>query len=494
LVRKLQRRYLIPAALALALGVLPRASAPGVLAAPLSPATEEAISHVLNRLAFGARAGDAETVRRLGIEAWIERQLHPDRIEDEPLQAKLARLTTIGLPSATIAQEYVAPARQERRRRQSANAADTNAMTAEAAGTRQPMTETIRRARQVFSDLAEAKILRAVYSERQLEEVLVDFWFNHFNVFARKGQTEIYIGEFEREAIRPHVLGTFRDLLGATAKSPAMLVYLDNWLSVDPKTTAVREQTAATPGQGRARGLNENYARELLELHTLGVDGGYTQQDVIDVARAFTGWTIGRPRDGGFRFAAARHDRGEKHVLGHIIRAGGGIDDGERVLDIIANHPATARHVAYKLAQRFISDDPSPAVVDRAAARFRETKGDLREVVRAIVTSPDFFAPQSLRAKVKTPFELVVSALRATGADVSSAAAVARALTSMGMPLYLCQPPTGYAETAEAWVSSGSLVNRINFAVELTSNRLRGVRVTAPRTAVDIGAAAFQRQ
>jgi uncharacterized protein (DUF1800 family) len=489
-VRKLQRRYLIP--LALVFAAVPWAPA---LTAPAVSDTEEAIRHVLNRLAFGARAADVDTVKRLGLATWIDRQLHPERIGHAAMQARLARLTTIDLPSETIAKEYVAPARQERRRRQQESSANGSAMPGVSPGMRQPPTETMRRARQVFSDLAEAKILRAVYSERQLEEVLVDFWFNHFNVFARKGQVEIYIAEFEREAIRPHVFGKFRDLLAATAKSPAMLFYLDNWLSVDPKAATARGMKgAAVAGQGRMRGLNENYARELLELHTLGVDGGYTQNDVMEVARAFTGWTIGRPQNPGFRFAGAMHDRGEKRVLGQVIAAGGGIDDGERVLDIVANHRATARHVAYKLAQRFISDEPPQAVVDRAAARFQATNGDLREVVRTIVTSPEFFAPQSYRAKVKTPFEFVISALRVTDAEVSSGVAIARALTMMGMPLYLCQPPTGYAETADAWVSSGSLVNRINFAVELSNNGLRGVRVSALRTAVDIGAAEFQRQ
>jgi len=278
-----------------------------------------------------------------------------------------------------------------------------------------------------------------------------------------------------------------------------MLFYLDNWLSADPEASPARRGAAAAmrpraqrpnqralqpqrpqrpqPAQGRMRGLNENYGRELLELHTLGVDGGYTQQDVVNVARAFTGWTIGPPGQPGFRFAAALHDRGEKRVLGQVIPAGGGIEDGERVLDILASHPATARHIAFKLAQRLVSDTPPQALVDRAAERYRATRGNLREVVRAIVTSPEFFAPDAYRAKVKTPFEFVVSALRATGAEVSSAMPVVRALQTLGMPLYLCQPPTGYDETSEAWVSSGALVNRMNFALELAGNKMRGVRL-----------------
>jgi uncharacterized protein (DUF1800 family) len=321
--------------------------------------------------------------------------------------------------------------------------------------------------------------------------VLVDFWFNHFNVFARKGRTGIYIGEYERDAIRPHVFGHFRDLLGATAKSPAMLFYLDNWLSADPHAAERMSpllrggrfgrrapQAPAAQNQNRpARGLNENYARELLELHTLGVDGGYTQQDIVEVARAFTGWTIGRPGDQGFRFAAAIHDRGAKKILGETIKSGGGIEDGERVLDLLARHPSTATHIARKLAERFVSDTPPQVLVDRAAAAFRKTDGDLREVVRVIVTSPEFFAPDSYRAKVKTPFEFVVSALRATDADLQVAAPIVRALAGLGMPLYLCQPPTGYDDTAATWVSSGALVNRLNFAVSMAGGQLRGVRL-----------------
>jgi uncharacterized protein (DUF1800 family) len=445
-----------------------------VSAAPSIPNDERAITHALNRLAFGATAGDVERVKRIGLATWIEQQLRPERVPSTTLDAKLAGLTTLDLDPGTIARDYLRPAREERRRRQLANADGMAGQTDMAA----PPAESMRRARQVFTDLAEAKVLRAVYSERQLEEVLTDFWFNHFNVFARKGQTEIYVGAYERDVIRPRVLGRFRDLLGATATSPAMLVYLDNWMS------------------GRKGMVNENYARELLELHTLGVDGGYTQADIVAVARAFTGWTIRGPQNPGFRFAVAMHDRGEKVVLGHTLRAGGGIEDGERVLDIVAAHPSTARQIAFKLAQRFVSDAPPHALVERAAARFRETAGDLREVVRTIVTSPEFFAPQAYRAKVKTPFEFVASALRATGANVNSGLAIVRALADMGMPPYLCQPPTGYDDTAEAWVSSGSLVSRINFALDLSNNRLRGVHLPADRgrSAIDIGAAEFQRQ
>src|SRR6185369_14837321 len=311
-----------------------------------------------------------------------------------------------------------------------------------------------RQERAIVLELSQQKILRAVYSERQLEEVMTDFWFNHFNVFANKGATQQYLTEYERDTIRPRVLGKFRDLLGATAKSPAMLFYLDNWQSADPEAEARRQQArprarALFPrapvmpenAVRQKRGLNENYGRELMELHTLGVDGGYTQQDVINVARAFTGWTIEQPRQGGgFRFEPRLHDMGEKIVLGHRIRGGGGQSDGEEVLDILAKHPATARFIATKLVRRFVADTPPQDLVDRAAERFVDSGGDIREVVRVILTSREFLAPEAYRAKVKTPFEFVVSAIRATGSDVRGAEALVGSVRQLGMPLYLCQP------------------------------------------------------
>ena len=476
------------------------------------PNDERAIVHALNRLGFGGRPGDVDRLRQMGLGAWIDQQLRPERIDTSALDSRLARLSTLSREPEDLAQDFIA-VRQERRQRQlqagrapgppmdpAADAMDGRPVT----GQRPPlMSDAAQSTRRVFAELAEAKILRAVYSDRQLEEVLVDFWFNHFNVFARKGQTEIYIGEYEREAIRPHIFGSFRELLGATAKSPAMLVYLDNWMSADPNAASrmgnLRRPNAGANRRGQARlggqrpnapqmpnpnnanrmprGLNENYARELLELHTLGVDGGYTQEDVVEVARAFTGWTVGRPVDPGFRFAAPMHDRGAKKVLGQTIAAGGEIEDGEKVLDLLAAHPATARHISFKLAQRFVSDAPPDDLVDRAAQTFTRTKGNLREVVRTIVTSPEFFAPAAFRAKVKTPFEFVVSALRATSADVRQATATVRALAGLGMPLYLCQPPTGYDETAETWVSSGALVNRMNFALAVSGGQMRGIVV-----------------
>ena len=494
------------------------AAGAGAPALQAAPADDAAIVHALNRLTYGPRPGDVERVKAMGLQKWIEAQLAPSRIDDGALTAKLRHLETLTLDSETIQRDYAGPAMAERRKR-AAEGADRNTRAAEGAGQttrategtegsdqnanrmmRDPMNNVQRKARQVISDIEEAKLLRAVYSERQLEEVLVDFWFNHFNVFAGKGATRNYVSEYEREAIRPYVLGQFRDMLGATAKSPAMLFYLDNWLSsaqgAQRAPRALRAPRAQTAQGRRSSGINENYARELLELHTLGVDGGYTQQDIVNVAKAFTGWTI-QPRQGsGFMFVAARHERGEKVVLGQTIKAGG-VDEGERVLDIVAAHPATARHIAKKLAMRFVSDNPPAALVDRAAAKFTATRGDLREVLKVILASPEFASADAYRAKVKTPLEFVASALRATGAEVRTALPLARTLRDMGMPLYFCQPPTGYDETATTWVSAGALVARMNFAVDLSKNAVRGVRVPLSEEqtlAMKIGAPEFQRQ
>ena len=436
------------------------AAAPVVSTAPALPSDDAAITHALARLTFGARPGDVERVRAIGLATWIDRQLHPERIDDAAAERRL-------------------PAAPER----PASFDDRRAA--------------MRYTRESVQHLQAARIVRATYSERQLEELLTDFWFNHFNVFARKGRTGLFIAEYERDAIRPHLLGRFRDLLGATAKSPAMLMYLDNWQSVDPEGAArvaavarVRPQAPAPEAQPpqppRRGGLNENYARELLELHTLGVDGGYTQDDVVAVARAFTGWTIGRPNrpDGGrFRFARPLHDRGEKVVLGRRLPGGRGIEDGEDVLDLLARHPSTARHIATKLARRFVSDTPPEALVARAATRFRDTDGDLREVIRLIITSEEFFSAEARGAKIKTPLEFVVSALRATGRDLRQPRAAARAVQELGMPLYLCSPPTGYADTADAWISPGALIARMSVA-----------RTIAPGRAEEIGGPDFQKR
>ncbi|MBV8866438.1 MAG: DUF1800 domain-containing protein [Acidobacteriaceae bacterium] len=325
----------------------------------------------------------------------------------------------------------------------------------------------------VASDLSEGKLLRAVYSNHQLTELLDDFWFNHFNIFLNKGGDRYMVPTYEREAIRPHIFGTFYELLVATAKSPAMLFYLDNWQSVSPEAAAHNPKT-----RKMERGLNENYGRELLELHTMGVDGGYTQKDVIEVARCFTGWTIAAPRKGGgFEYNDKVHDKGEKVVLGHVIRAGGGMNDGLEVLDILAHHPSTARFISLKLAQRFVADNPPPSLVNRMAKNFLKTGGDLRQLSQTMLTSPEFWSAGAYNAKVKTPFEMVASALRATNADVSSAYLLANELQKLGEPLYRKLEPTGYASANSEWVSSAALLERMNFALALANNRVPGVKV-----------------
>jgi len=446
------RRSLVVAS---ALAVLVVASPRGAEAPPADP---DIVTHVLNRLAFGPRADDLGRVASVGLEGWIDQQLHPERIDDNAVTARLMPLAT------------------------PPNGSDPK--------------ELRRFARQQVIVLGANKIVRAAYSERQLQEVLVDFWFNHFNVYAGKGRTSEYLAAYEEGVIRPHVLGRFRELLEATAKSPAMLVYLDNWRSAAPGSDRGSGFGRRAANPKRPRGINENYGRELLELHTLGVDGGYTQQDVVAVARAFTGWTI--DRTGQFRFAAPLHDRGDVVVLGHHIGAGG-IEQGERVLDILARHPSTARHIAFALAQQLVADHPPPALVDRAAERFTATDGDLREVVRTIVTAPEFLAGAVHAAKFKTPLEFVVSALRTTGAEVHDARPLVRALQELGEPPFMCVPPTGYRNTAETWVSAGQLVNRMNLATRLATGGLptvelpQGIR-DADTLASRLGAPAFQRR
>ncbi len=488
-------------------------------AVPASP-DDKTIVHVLNRLGFGPAPGDIERVRRMGLDKYIDQQLHPERIPDTEMTTRLRGFETLGKSSRDLAENYFLPAKAERRRAQRQAAADPSmrpgddpaATDKDKRAMRTPgQVEAMQAERRVLGELAQQKMLRAIYSNRQLEEAMVDFWFNHFNVFAGKGQTRVYLTEYERDAIRPHVFGKFRKLLGATAESPAMLFYLDNWQSSAPAGARTDEQLRlnaglmrqrpgrnggtgdamkdGTPaGRGlpgsvqnrRPRGLNENYARELMELHTLGVDSGYTQKDVQEIARAFTGWTIASPQQsGGFRYEPRMHDDGEKIVLGRRIKAGGGQKDGEQVLDILAAHPATSRFIATKLTRRFVADEPPAPLVERAAARFRQTGGDIRETVRAIVTSPEFFAGAAYRAKVKSPFEFVTSAVRATKMEAASTLPLVQAMRELGMPLYQCQPPTGYADRADAWVNTGALLNRMNFAVSLTDGRMRGMRSLA---------------
>ncbi len=353
----------------------------------------------------------------------------------------------------------------------------------------------------VVEELSQAKLLRAIYSDRQLEEVMTDFWFNHFNVFIGKGPERLLLTNYEQDVIRPRALGKFEDLLVATAKSPAMLFYLDNWLSVGPdslQAMGAPQRPVRYGPYGRPRiyrgpnpnakrkqnsGLNENYGRELLELHTLSVNGGYSQRDVTEVAKVFTGWTVDKPFEGmSFRYDPRMHEPGPKFVLGHRIKPKGE-GEGREVLHMLATSPQTAHFISLKLAQRFVSDDPPPALVDRMAKTFEKKKGDIREVLSTLFHSPEFWADATYRSKVKTPLEFVASAVRATGASVDEALPLVRQLNNMGMPLYGAQPPTGYSMKAETWVSSSSLLNRMNFALALTAGKVRGVKVDAVQLA-----------
>ncbi len=459
---------------------------------------DEAIIHTLNRLGYGPRPGDVERVRAMGLEKYVEGQLNPAMIDDAASQDRLKRYTTLAKTSAELLQEFpqankaakalgMTPEqyRDMMEKRQAANGQPSGQGGPPPGG---PMQGPQR----IVAELSLAKLSRAIHSERQLEEQLTDFWFNHFNVFAQKGQDRYLLTNYENKTIRPRVLGNFRELLQATAEDPAMLFYLDNFQSVDPKAAernraqfrrvAERMNPEMTPEQAQQlarqkRGLNENYARELMELHTLGVDGGYTQQDVQEVARAFTGWGIRAPRQTPeFLFTVRVHDPEPKTVLGHKITVGGK-RDGEEVLDILVQNPNTAKFISTKLARRFVSDNPPPALVEKMAAAFQKTEGDIRQVMRTMIWSPEFWSREAYRSKIKKPFELVASAVRATGADTDLPLPLVQWTDRIGEPLYRCQPPTGYSDKAEAWVNTGALLNRMNFAVALTGNRLRGVRV-----------------
>jgi uncharacterized protein (DUF1800 family) len=583
---------------------------------------EQRILHVLNRLGFGARPGDVERVRKIGIERYIEQQLAPEKIEDSAAEAKLRGLSSYWMTTAELYQKYPQPGRLlralERQGRLPADLAEARATRTKGANeaskpdtaagakpdaegalsndaaamkageTGAARTEARKDYRQaiqeyyrennllqparITAELQSSRILRAVYSERQLQEVLVDFWTNHFNVYANKGADRWLLVSYDRDTIRPHTLGKFKDLLLATAQSPAMLFFLDNYQSVSPaagrgaarmrprvkrfsemlaapqeagdgSSTGTAEQQGgqrrrarmnrrrqlmreganatetapempAAAQQGETadaqaqetprpqqqqprrmrRGINENYARELMELHTLGVEGGYTQKDVQEVARCFTGWTIFDPRGAGgaagltnperagtFFFNSRLHDDGEKLVLGHKIPAGGGVNDGMLVLDILSKHPSTAKFIATKLARRFVSDSPTPALVERIASAYTKSDGDISATLRAIFASPEFNAPENYRAKIKTPFELAISAVRSLGGETTGAPALHQWIARMGEPLYQYQAPTGYPDTAEHWVNTGALLERMNFALALVGNRINGTRVDLTR-------------
>ena len=528
---------------------------------------DQKIIHVLNRLGFGARDGDVVRVKAVGLNKYIEQQLNPSSIDDATADAKVKNLGVLQMSNEELFAKYPSGAAvlqivaKENGLKKGDVAGLKNKNKVEGAPDvkekdpaqmsdeeRQKLQQGVReiyqkynlgRPQQITQQLNASRIMRAVYSEKQLNESMVDFWTNHFNVYANKAAVRWFLPEYDRDVIRPNALGNFKDLLLATAQSPAMLFYLDNFQSVSPDmqnagrgngrfrqngqmNTQRREQIKQQYGLNDAeldarlkqnqankqkRGINENYAREIMELHTLGVDNGYTQKDIQEVARAFTGWTIVDPRgyrtalakmengdqtkranrlakfmglpenaeSGTFYFNDRAHDKGEKIVLGNKVNEGG-MKDGLKVIDILVNHPSTAKFIARKLAVKFVSDNPSEAFVNRVADAFHNSKGDIKQTLRALFTDKEFYAPENYRAKIKTPFELMVSSLRTVGADTNGGQIQAM-LAKMGEPLYGFQAPTGYPDTAEDWVNTGALIERLNFAIALASNRIPGTRV-----------------
>ena len=428
---------------------------------------DEQVQHVLTRLAFGGRPGDATAVRAMGVDKWIARQLAPEQIDDSRATTLVARYPALTSSRADLVSDF-AEARQARRQ----GAAQANA--------RPPMD--VQRA---VPELQASLLTRAVASERQLFEVMVNFWENHFSVFAQKGaQERLFLVEYDRDVIRPNAMGKFRDLLGAVAHSPAMLFYLDNWQSqADSANPTLAEMQSVGRPRLRAllkarprRGLNENYARELMELHTLGVDGGYTQKDVQEVARALTGWTLALQQGGGFVFRPEAHDAGAKVILGRKFAAGRGIEEGEEVLDLVARHPSTARFITTKLARHFISDDPPRSVVDRCSKVFTSTDGDIRSTLGCVITGPEFFSRAAYRSKVKTPFQVVASAMRAMDATPDQSPRSVQTVAQMGQPIFGRQTPDGWPDRADAWMNSGAILNRINFGLQMASRRVPGVQ------------------
>ncbi|MDR3448525.1 MAG: DUF1800 domain-containing protein [Alphaproteobacteria bacterium] len=422
-------------------------------AAPAAAETDAQILHLLNRISFGPLPGDIERVRNSGVEAYIDQQLHPESLPQlADLQARLDDLPTLNASMEDIANEY------------GMNPKDEKALSDEE---RKALNK---RRNIVVEELSEAKILRAIMSPAQLQEVMVDFWFNHFNVFAEKGADKMLIGSYERDAIRPYALGKFRDLLGATAHHPAMLVYLDNWQNTAPNSIVAER---AEEKRGKILGINENYAREIMELHTLGVDGGYTQADVTTLAHILTGWGLGEGKNPAdrtrFLFEPRRHDFSDQYWLGYPIR-GGGAEEVEQVLDILAASPATAKHISYELAQYFVADEPPPSLVDKLTATYQSTHGDIAAILNVLFHSPEFRDGEAkdTRNKFKPPFRFVVSAFRAAGVTPSGDTRMLQgAIAQMGEPLYRCLTPNGYANTNDQWLNSDALLKRVDFSKKL---------------------------
>jgi uncharacterized protein (DUF1800 family) len=455
-------------------------------AQPSSPLAAQSLSprdsalHALNRLAYGPRPGDVDRVAAMGTLRWIDQQLAPDRLDDHALALRERGFPLLAMSRDDLARAYLDAQRARRERQRDAGADSTMRPGLNADATDQ--TPAALRARRLAGELQQLAVMRAAVSERQLQEVMVDFWSNHFNVFFGKGADRFLLPDYIEHVIRPHALGKFEDLLVATARSSAMMFYLDNWQSVAPgsqppqfaRALVRRPELAARMPQG----INENYARELLELHTVGVDGGYTQADVIAVARILTGWGIERPQQGGaFAYHDWAHDRGAKVALGDTFPAGHGEDEGMRLLHLLARAHATMHHVAHQLCARFVADDPPDGCVDDAVAAWQRSDGDIRAVLHAIFHGPDFWAPQNVANKVKTPLEFVVSAVRATGADPDTTLRLAQVVARLGEPLYLHVAPDGYPERQDDWVNSGALLARMNASVGLAAGRLPGVTV-----------------
>ena len=440
---------------------------------------EEKASHLFNRLAFGARPGEIEKIVSQGpvrgqqaIDRWIAEQMNPSSIPDANLDERLAPFKSLALTPNQLIEQYPAP--QDYAKKLGIDPKDFNSNEELKKNIREKIGEDHLPER-IVDELDSSKIIRAVESRRQLEEVLTDFWFNHFNVDLSKGETKWYVTAYEREVIRKNIFGNFRTLLGAVAESPAMMFYLDNHLSVTENPNAQGKRPDPN------RGLNENYGRELLELHTLGVDAGYTQNDVREVARAFTGWSIDDVKKNAvFKFKEKLHDVMPKKILGHDFPANQQKEDGDQVLNLLVTEPATAHFIALKLCRYFVADQPPPSLVDRTARMFLQSKGDLKKVYLTIFKSPEFWSKKYYRAKIKTPFQYLVSSARALGGEIELKSEFPKVLNQMGQPLFRCSPPTGYKDSAESWVNPGALVARLNFGLTLAANRVNGVFVLLP--------------
>jgi uncharacterized protein (DUF1800 family) len=450
-------------------------------AAQQAMTSRDSALHVLNRLAYGPTPGLVDQVAREGVLRWIDRQLAVNEIEDPSLHDVLAPYDLLRTDQSELLRSYLSILQQRRARKRDAGA-DSLMSPAERQRKQPPEARELRR---LSGQLQQLVVVRATQSTRQLGEVMADFWSNHFNVFAGKALDRVYLPSYIEETIRPRALGSFEELLVATAKSPAMMVYLDNAQSVaadsrppEPGRLGRRRMMQRAP-QRRPTGLNENYARELMELHSLGVDGGYTQADVTEVARVLTGWSVAPPpRGGGFAFNDWAHDRNSKSVMGIEFPAGHGEDEGLRLLRILAGHAATAHFVSGKLCARFVSDTPPDGCIDDAVRAWKRSDGNIREVLRAVFRSPDFWATSNVTSKVKTPLEFVVSAVRAVGGTPDTTPRLAMAVARLGQPLYQHVAPNGYGEQQEDWVNSGALLNRMNVAMALAANRLAGVTVS----------------